>query len=113
VGNYRKWCQATGQAFDPATFELRETVEVEVKWGVHQAGERRPAGWAPAGDCTSLSVLIRGQFTLLFRHPAEPLQTAAVTLQREGDYAIWRAGLEHDWQALEDSVILTVRWPAA
>jgi hypothetical protein len=113
VGDFRKWCQERSLAFEPARYDLRETTAVEVKWGIHQAGERRPGGWVPEFDRVTLSVLVRGAFTLTFRHPVAPRLVAEFRLTSEGDYAIWRPGIEHSWQANADSVVLTVRWPAA
>ena len=78
---------------------------VEVKWGIHSPGERRDE-WG-VNATWSMSVLLRGQFTLIF--PDSP----DVTLAQEGDYAIWTPGTPHRWHAVEESVVLTVRWPSA
>jgi hypothetical protein len=32
--------------------------------------------------------------------------------QREGDYVAWSPGVDHRGKAIEDAVILTVRWPS-
>lgn len=83
---------------------LRHSSEVEVKWAVYAAGEKRPH-WAMQREATSLAVLIRGLFQISFAE-------ADVLLSKEGDYAIWGAGVAHTWAAEEDSVILTLRWPS-
>jgi quercetin dioxygenase-like cupin family protein len=77
---------------------------VEVKWGVHPAGERRDA-WATDERRTSLLLLVRGRFRL-------DLSVGSATLENEGDYVVWGPGIDHCWQAEEDSVVITVRWPS-
>ena len=31
----------------------------------------------------------------------------------QGDYAVWGPGIDHSWEALADSVVITVRWPSS
>jgi quercetin dioxygenase-like cupin family protein len=40
------------------------------------------------------------------------LLVASVTLEREGEYAVWGPGIDHTWQAEKDSVVVTVWWPS-
>lgn len=81
------------------------TDDVEMKWGRHPAGEQRHELSVAAGT-TSVAILISGRFEIRF-----PEQTPSVaTLQRQGDFVLYEPGVAHTWQALEDSVILTVRW---
>ncbi len=80
------------------------TEAVEVKWGVHPAGERRVVA-AVNATATSLSLLVRGRFRLGF-------PDRDIVLEREGDYALWPPGVAHDWLAEEDSVVVTIRWPS-
>jgi hypothetical protein len=82
----------------------RRTDAVEVKWGLHRAGESRPTP-APGADSTSLSILVRGRFRLTF-------PDAEAVLAEPGDYALWLPGIPHGWTAEEDSVVVTVRWPS-
>ena len=95
---------------DPAG--LRQTDHLEVKWGVHRRGEVR-ADWARSGTAMTLSVLVRGCFQIEFRTPDAAVESRRVVLADEGDYALWSPEVEHTWLALEDSVVLTVRWPVA
>lgn len=99
---YRGWFVGH---FVPEAAGARSTGDVEVKWGVHRAGEVRD-GWASSEHATSLSVLLQGRYRLFFP------ERAAVVLARSGDYALWPAGVPHRWEIDEDSVILTVRWPS-
>ena len=77
---------------------------VEVKWGVHPAGEQRSIA-AVNATATTLSLLVRGRFRLRF-------PDRVVILEREGDYAVWPPGVAHDWLAEEESIVVTVRWPS-
>lgn len=85
--------------------ELRGTDDVELKWGDHARGERR-ASWAEGDARTSVTVLVSGRFRI-------ELTDDSVVLERPGDYLIWGPGAGHTWEAEEDSVVLTVRWPSA
>jgi quercetin dioxygenase-like cupin family protein len=49
-------------------------------------------------------IVVRGRFRL-------DLSVASTTLE-EGDYAVWGPGIGHSWQAEEDSIVITVRWPS-
>jgi hypothetical protein len=89
----------------------RQTHDLEVKWGVHPAGDSNGT-FAADVVARTLSVLIRGRFRLTFRSGE---RQEDVLLQREGDYALWLPGVEHTWQAEAedtDTIVLTVRWPS-
>jgi hypothetical protein len=77
--------------------------EVEVKWGVHPAGEER-AEWVAQERRRSVHVLISGRF--LIRLPDRE-----VVLAEPGDYLV-NNGVGHSWRSEEASVVLTVRWPS-
>jgi hypothetical protein len=79
---------------------------VEVKWGVHAAGEIKTIEGVNQ-TATTLSLLVSGRFRLDF-----PSQGRSVTLVRPGDYAVWSPGVSHRWHVLEDAVVITVRWPS-
>lgn len=98
---YRGWF--LGHFVRPAS--VRSTEAVEVKWGVHPAGDKR-AGWTSGEQRTTLVVLVSGQFRV-------DLSAGQILMQRQGDYGVWGPGIEHTWEALEDSIVLTVRWPSA
>jgi hypothetical protein len=76
---------------------------VEMKWGVHQAGDTRGA-WGRSTWVT-ISLLVSGRFRLLF-------EDGERLLTEPGEYVVWAPGVAHTWVAESDSVILTVRWPA-
>ncbi|MEV7419894.1 signal peptidase I [Streptomyces sp. NPDC089919] len=91
-----------GHFKDPG--DPRRSEDVEIKWGVHPRGERR-ARWVRGEHRTALQVLVSGRFRLEF--PGR-----SVVLAEQGDYVVWGKGVDHSWEAEEDSVVLTVRWPS-
>jgi quercetin dioxygenase-like cupin family protein len=91
-------------AFITPTDDPRSTSAVEVKWGVHVAGDRR-SQWAEPSDSATLSILVSGCFWLQF-------PDREVRLATQGDYVLWLPEVAHSWWAEADSVILTVRWIA-
>ncbi|GAB3480265.1 signal peptidase I [Nocardiopsis coralliicola] len=93
--------------FRPAG-DARHSADVEIKWGVHPAGEER-AEWAVGEQRTALLILISGRFRLRFRTAAGERD---VLLADQGDYAVWGRGTDHSWIAEADSTVLTVRWPS-
>jgi quercetin dioxygenase-like cupin family protein len=98
---YRGWM--LGHFID-ATDGVRQTEALEVKWGVHPAGQQRPE-WSIDEQRTTLLLMIRGRFRL-------DLAVGSVVLEREGDYVVWGPGIDHSWQAEQDSVVVTIRWPS-
>ncbi len=86
------------------TCGLCATSAVEVKWGAYSAGEER-SSWGMSEQATTLCILCKGRVQISFPQEAH-------LLSREGDYLIWSAGLPHHWQVLEESCVLTIRWPS-
>ncbi|MBD2313195.1 signal peptidase I [Desertifilum sp. FACHB-1129] len=82
----------------------RSTAELEVKWGIHLAGDSRTE-WATNAEATTLSILIQGRFCLQF--PEQEF-----ILSRPGDYVLWLPGVPHSWSAEKHSTVITVRWPS-
>ena len=90
--------------FITSTDDPRSTPLLEVKWGIHKAGDGRTQ-WATNVEATTLSILINGRFRLQF--PEQEF-----VLSREGDYVLWCPGVPHYWSAEENSTVVTVRWPS-
>ncbi|MEU9509207.1 signal peptidase I [Micromonospora sp. NPDC048170] len=84
--------------------DARHSDDVEVKWGVHPAGEAR-SRWATGERRTALLVLVSGRFRV-------ELPDRTVLLGEPGDYVVWGQGVDHSWYAEHESVVLTVRWPS-
>jgi hypothetical protein len=107
VGNAETTAQGNGwfvghfiaDADDP-----RATGDVEVKLAVYAGGECRD-GWGVNRVATTLAVLVRGRFRLRFPE-------REVVLERPGDFALWRPGVPHDWDADGPTIVVTVRWPS-
>ncbi len=90
-----------GEFITPAD-DPRSTNALEVKWGIHAAGDRRYE-WAGPSATFTLSILISGRFWVQFLD-------GDIRLDSQGDYVLWRPEVAHSWWAEEDSVVLTVRW---
>ncbi|UCD34067.1 MAG: hypothetical protein JSU90_07130 [Nitrospiraceae bacterium] len=110
VGEIEKWCRQNALPFDARRYGFRNTGDLEVKWGTYKKGDIRHA-WASCSGSMAMSILVRGDFTFLFRDPAAPRLCREVRLCDEGDYVIWREDVEHTWRMDEDSRIITLRWP--
>ncbi|WP_088893487.1 signal peptidase I [Leptolyngbya ohadii] len=99
--HYRGWFM--GHFITPAD-DPRSTDAVELKWASHPRGDRRTA-WTTNTQVTTLSILIDGRFRVEFPE-------RSIVLSQQGDYVMWLPGVEHCWEAEEDSTILTVRFPS-
>ena len=97
---------AEDQALVRAGFRglLDRSGDIEVKWGVHAAGEKREQ-WAPDDRRTALVILVSGHFLV-------QLGDGSADLAEPGDYVMWGPGTGHSWTAVDDSVVMTVRWPS-
>jgi hypothetical protein len=84
--------------------DVRMTKDVEIKWGIHAAGEERES-WHDVEHRTTVLLLIKGRFRI-------NLAVGTQVLAAEGDYAMWGPGVGHSWKAEEDSVVVTIRWPS-
>ena len=102
AGQHRGWLM--GHFIDPANGSVRATDALEVKWGIHPAGQQRPE-WTTGEERSTLVLLVSGKFRV-------DLTVGNVTLERQGDYITWGPGIDHSWQAEQDSVALTIRWPS-
>ena len=91
--------------FIPASAGVRRSADVEVKWGTHPTGDKR-AEWTADDQRTTLVVLVEGNFRV-------DLTEGHTVMTRPGDYLMWGPGIDHTWSALEDSIVITVRWPSA
>jgi hypothetical protein len=94
--------------FVPPEFGLRHQTDVEVKWGVHPDGEKRSSPWA-TGRGTTISVLIKGTIRISFHVGATP---QPVTLARPGEYVIFGPQVVHSWEAIGETIVLSIRFPS-
>ena len=86
--------------------DIRTSDAVEVKWGVHPAGQDRPDGWSVGEMRSTAIILVSG------RMRTELSDGGTAVLDRPGDYMVWGPGIDHTWRAEEDTVLITVRWPS-
>jgi hypothetical protein len=100
--DHRGWI--LGNFIDPAE-GVRSSKDVEVKWGIHPRGDKRPE-WTADDQRTAMVILVSGKFRI-------DLTETSVTLERQGDYLVWGPGIDHAWEAITDSIVITVRWPSA
>jgi quercetin dioxygenase-like cupin family protein len=101
-GQYRGWL--LGHFIDTAPDSVRKTDALEIKWGIHPAGQSRDA-WTSGEKRSTLVIMVDGRFRV-------DLAVGSVTLKSQGDYLTWGPGIDHSWQAEEDSTVITVRWPS-
>ncbi|MFD4638411.1 signal peptidase I [Lentzea sp. NPDC058436] len=92
-----------GHFIDPSE-GVRSSKDVEVKWFTHPAGDKR-VEWTSDDQRTTLVLLVKGHFRV-------DLTEGPAVLSRQGDYVMWGPGIDHSWEAIEDSVVMTVRWPS-
>lgn len=105
--DFKQWFMGP---FVPESLGLRHTSGLEIKWGRHAKGDARDQ-WAQSGKLTTISILLRGRFRLLFRSPDHNgNEVTEYLLEKEGDYVIWPPEVDHTWSVEEDCDILTVRW---
>ncbi len=78
----------------------------EVKWSTHKKGAGKGEAKANA-VAKSISIIRSGKFQIDF-----PDQGKSIVLSKEGDYAYFGPGVRHSWTALEDSEMVTIRWPS-
>lgn len=97
-----------GQFVPPDRGPRHQTL-VELKWAIHADGERRRHGAGANGNATTISVLIHGALRTTFHVDGTP---HVVTLQKEGDYVIFGPDVVHSWEALGDTVVLSLRFPS-
>jgi hypothetical protein len=95
--------------FIPDAMGYRHQTAVELKWGVHPRGQSRPGGPEANRVATTISILVRGMLETVLTVAGQP---HVVRLEREGDYIVFGPDVKHDWEALEDSIVLSVRFPS-
>lgn len=77
----------------------------EVKWNTHPKGKKKTVSSNKIAK--SIAILISGKFILKF-----PEENKEVILSKSGDYVFWNTKTPHTTEAIEESTILTIRWPS-
>jgi hypothetical protein len=94
--------------FVPPELGLRRQTDVELKWGIHPDGDKRPRPWANQNG-TTISVLIEGSLRVTFHIDGTQQE---VTLKTRGDYVVFGPDVIHSWEAMGDTTVLSVRFPS-
>lgn len=94
--------------FVPPSSGLRHQTGVELKWGIHKRGESRPGGFS-SHSTTTISLLIDGVLVTTLRIGET---SYSITMRVPGDYVIYGPSVSHNWEALADSIVLSVRFPS-
>lgn len=85
-----------------------------VKWFHHPPGHESGAKPVSEGRTASILVTDGGHFEIDFCMDASFASgVRTVVLRREGDYAVWGAGLHHRWRCIDSATVATVRWSPA
>ncbi len=87
----------------------RHTDVFELKWGRHPRGETHPDLVPSKQGVMCISILIHGRMRLMFKRGTE---TQTVILQTEGDFVLWQPDVSHNSEFLEDTLVLTIKWPS-
>ncbi len=87
----------------------RHTSLFELKWGRHLRGEKYPDFVPSKEGVRGISILIHGRMRLMFKRGTE---TQTVILQTEGDFVLWQPDVSHNSEFLEDTLVLTIKWPS-
>jgi hypothetical protein len=95
--------------FIPPEMGLRHQTDVELKWAIHPDSDRRVNGAEANRNATTISVLIRGTLRTTFEVDGA---ARVVTLKKQGDYVIFGPEIVHSWEALGETVVLSVRFPS-
>ncbi len=93
-----------GHFMEPESVFKRD--DFEVKWGVHPKGEKK-SSVASNMVAKTVAILVRGKFSVTF-----PDEKEEIILSKEGDSVFFDSKINHFSEALEDSVVLTIRWPS-
>jgi cupin superfamily acireductone dioxygenase involved in methionine salvage len=94
--------------FVPASMGLRHQTAVEVKWRQHPKGEQR-TGFSQSKTATTISILVTGILATRLK-VGDGLRE--VVLRKPGDFIMIGPGVPHFWEAMEECLIISVRFPS-
>ena len=94
-----------GHFIDPSTPFYEKNFSL--KWSKLKKGESRTEP-AFTAEAKTFDILVYGKHRVNF-----PDLNKSVLLNKEGDYVYFAPGVAHTWESLEDSLIVSLRWPSA
>ena len=80
--------------------------DFEIRCANHKKGDKKENTVANIKS-KSISILINGKCVIRF-----PQQNKEIILSKQGDFVFWNSKVYHNSEVLEDSTILTIRWPS-
>jgi hypothetical protein len=92
--------------------DIRFSTEVEVKWAIQAVGTRNAGGYTKNKTAKTLCILINGHMRIWLRTHRDSDESTICDLSRAGDYLLWSTDVYHDWEAITDCTLITVRWPS-
>lgn len=92
--------------------DLRKAGDLGIQWGIYAAGKRNAGSFVANQRATSASILVAGCFGLNFFDREDSSSVHSVDLLGPSQYALLHPGVEHDWRAIADSPVITIRWPS-
>ena len=102
ANDIRKSSWFLGHFMDPP---LKDN-DVEIKWAHHSKGEKKQKPGTNL-KAKTISILAKGKFLVSF-----PEENREVLLEKEGDFVLVSPKIKHTWEALEDTLLISVRWPS-
>jgi hypothetical protein len=112
VGQFGDWAVGDSQKLEIAeSSRVLATEKVGVKFQLEPKGRKGPRNRDDADNQVTLALLVNGRLRVeLFDRVTGA--RATVELKALGDYLAWASSdFGHSWEALEDSHVVTIRWP--
>lgn len=83
-----------------------KTDAFELQWRKLKAGEEKTA-LGTQKVAKTIGILVYGKFEFSF-----PDVNKKITIEKEGDFVYYDAGVTHSWKVLEDTLLVSIRWPS-
>lgn len=83
-----------------------KTDAFELQWRKLKAGEEKPA-LGTQKVAKTIGILVYGKFEFSF-----PDKNKKITIDKEGDFVFYDAGITHSWRVIEDTLLISIRWPS-
>lgn len=99
---HRGW--VWGHFMDPNT--VMHSNVFEIKWAKHKKGETKEM-IGTNQVAKTLQILIYGKFKLIFTE-----ENREVISEKIGDFVYFEPNNSRTWEALEDSLLISIHWPS-
>jgi len=110
-----------------------KTDDFELQWRKLKAGEEKP-NLGTQKVAKTMGILVYGKFEFNFpkENKLDPAKGGAsgrvcrkgrssaasnysgkkITLEKEGEFVFFDAGVAHSWKVIEDTLLVSIRWPS-